>query len=512
MSISKVIKELITYASYHLHLNKLDEMYFRNELLAKFKCNVYIDEEIDEERIKKLNVPDELIEEIKIILKENNICNEDEEEIFITDIFGLLTPIPSTINHSFNDIAKTNKESACLYLYDMSIKNWYIKKTAISKNVKRTYKDEESKNSLEITINLSKPEKSNKDIQKLLTLKKDASKYPQCLLCYENEGYRGTLTHPARKNIRTIDLTLNGENWFMQYSPYAYYNEHCIVINKEHRPMNIDETTPIKLVDFIDYLPNYFIGSNASLPIVGGSILNHEHFQGGNYSLPMFNSTYKELYRSKEFPSLKIGILNWYNSAIKFEGSNKEELFKFAKKVIGCWSNFDYEKCNILSHSGTTPHNVITPVLRKENGNYAFYFILRNNRTNEEYPDGIFHVHKQYFNIKSEGIGLIEAMGLFILPPRLKREFSLIEDILLSNKYDDSINDINNPLYKHKDMIKDLLNVKKYTSKEEASEQIRLYTSIVCKNILDNTAVFKKDKIGQEGFECFLSKLGLEKE
>ena len=335
-----------------------------------------------------MDVPDELVEEIKEVIKENNICSLEEEEIFITEIFGLLSPLPSVINYKFNEMAKENKTKACNYLYDLSIKNWYIKKSAISKNIKWNYIDEDNQNSLEITINLSKPEKSNKDIQKLLTLKKDASKYPQCLLCYENEGYKGTLTHPARKNIRTIDLTLNGENWFMQYSPYAYYNEHCIVINKEHRPMNIDETTPRKLVDFIDYLPNYFIGSNASLPIVGGSILNHEHFQGGNYTLPMFNSSYKEIYYSKEFPSLKIGILNWYNSTIKFEGTNKEELFGFAKRIIDTWNNFDYEECSILSHSGSTPHNVITPVLRKENGKYS-----RKNQFN------IKNIHRRIFKI-----------------------------------------------------------------------------------------------------------------
>ena len=511
MSISKLIKELITYARFHLHLEELDEMYKRNELLAKFKCNVFIDEEIDKEKIKAMDVPDELVEEIKEVIKENNICPLEEEEIFITEIFGLLSPLPSVINYKFNEIAKENKTKACNYLYDLSIKNWYIKKSAISKNIKWNYIDEDNQNSLEITINLSKPEKSNKDIQKLLTLKKDASKYPQCLLCYENEGYKGTLTHPARKNIRTIDLTLNGENWFMQYSPYAYYNEHCIVINKEHKPMNIDETTPRKLVDFIDYLPNYFIGSNASLPIVGGSILNHEHFQGGNYTLPMFNSSYKEIYYSKEFPSLKIGILNWYNSTIKFEGTNKEELFGFAKRIIDTWRDFNYEECSILSHSGSTPHNVITPVLRKENGKYAFYFILRNNRTNEEYPDGIFHVHKEYFNIKSEGIGLIEAMGLFILPPRLKKEFALIEDILLTNKYDEEINNDNHPLYKHRVMVKDLLDIKKYSNRDEANEQIKLYTSKVCKNILVNTAVFKQDEVGQKGFKVFLSSLGLKK-
>ena len=297
----------------------------------------------------------------------------------------------------------------------------------------------------------------------------------------------------------------------MQYSPYAYYDEHCIVINERHVPMKVDESTPDKLLDFVDLLPNYFIGSNAALPIVGGSILDHEHFQGGRHLMPMHRANMRKIYRSKMFPHLKIGILDWYNSVVQFEGTDREEVSAFARKVIGTWKTFDFPACGIFSHTGETKHNACSPIVRKAGDTYVFSVILRNNRTDEQYPEGIFHVHPEHLNIKSEGIGLIEAMGLFILPPRLKRQLSAIVDILCGETAYDAaaISDPANDLYVHRHMIEELLSEGYADGKAEAQARVRAYVSRSCASILDNTAVFKRDENGRRGFDTFMTALGL---
>lgn len=509
-----LVEELLAYAKSHLFLNDIDCIYLRNILLTKFNLDSpYKESNLDFSKINNLKIPDELVNKISEYALENNLVKKEYLNNFITDIFGILTPLPSKINETFNEI-KNNKgpQKACDYLYNISIFNNYIQKTAIEKNIKWKYDDFKNNNYLEITINLSKPEKNNKDIANLLTKKVD-KKYPLCLLCKENEGFYGTLTHPARQNIRTIKIKLNNENWFMQYSPYAYYDEHCIVINENHHPMQIDSSTPIKLFDFVDFLPNYFIGSNASLPIVGGSILNHEHYQGGLHLMPMHHAKIKYLFTNNEFNDLKIGILDWYSSAIQIEGTNKEKIISLAQRIINTWEHYDDIDNEIIFKTNNTPHNTITPILRKENNIYKFTLILRNNRTNEEYPDGIFHVHPEYQNIKKEGIGLIEAMGLFILPGRLKRQLSEIEEIILKNsKF--NIDELNNPshdLYVHKDMIKKLFKNGPYDTKEKANIAVQNYVNETCVHILENTAVFKNNEKGIKGFEKFLNILGLEK-
>ena len=297
----------------------------------------------------------------------------------------------------------------------------------------------------------------------------------------------------------------------MQYSPYAYYEEHCIAINEKHVPMHVDKKTPAKLLDFVDVLPNYFIGSNASLPIVGGSILNHEHFQGGKHLMPMHHALVRTRYAHPEFPHLTFGILDWYNSAVRFEGP-RDEAEACAAKIIEEWKTFDCPACSILSHTGDTPHNACSPILRKIGEKYSFTIILRNNRTDETYPDGIFHVHPEHLNIKSEGIGLIEAMGLFILPPRLKRQLAAIADILCGNaEYDETaLNTPENDLYIHRNMIKTLLSEGRAASKEEAEARVKDYVNKTCAAILDNTAVFKNDETGRQGFDAFLRSIGFE--
>ena len=504
----KVLTEkLLAYARAHLHLREEDEVYARNALLTLLRLPA---PGSLEEGYAVPDSPDELAEEVASYALANGLCAEGEEERFWVDIFGVLSPLPSAVNDEFARIEQEQgAQAACDYLYDLSVKNGYVRASAIARNLKWEYDD--GRNGLEITINLSKPEKNNKDIAKLLHAPK-GEKYPACALCKENEGFAGTATHPPRRNIRTVKMTLGGEKWFFQYSPYAYYDEHCIAINEDHVPMNVGVRTPVKLLDFVDRLPNYFIGSNASLPIIGGSILNHEHFQGGKHLMPMHHAKIRQAYKSDAFPGLSIGILDWYNSAVQFSGKSRAEVAAFAAKVIEEWKNFDCPACDILSHTGDTPHNASSPICRKVGDTYVFTLILRNNRTDERYPDGIFHVHPEYLNIKSEGIGLIEAMGLFILPPRLKRQLGEIEAILCGEAaYDPAaLADPANDLYIHRDMVAQLVGEGKAANREEASVRVRGYVDRVCAGILGNTAVFKEDENGRQGFAKFMQTLGLE--
>ena len=507
-----LVEKLICYAENFLHLEPLDKIYTRNLLLREFKLTEPTEESIDVDYIKSLTVPDELVNEIMEYAKENNLCEEMYESLYATYIFGILTPMPSKVNSEFAKIkVEQGVQAACDYLYNLSIKNNYIQKTAIDKNMKWYYKDGD--NVLEITINLSKPEKDNKEIAKLLSIPKtDKPKYPKCLLCKENEGFEGSLSHPARENIRTISLTMGGEEWFVQYSPYAYYDEHLIAISKNHVPMNVNAHTVDKVLDFVDFFPNYMIGSNASLPIVGGSILNHEHFQGGGHLMPMHKSLPLYSFKSEKYNEVKIYIIDWYNSVIRLESKNRKQLGDIAKEIIEAWKLYSDTENEIYAFTGETPHNASSPVARLlEDGTYIIDLILRNNRTSEQYPDGIFHAHPEYHNIKKEGIGLIEAMGLFILPGRLKKQLSMIADILCGNaEYDyNALSDKDNYLYVHRDMIKSLYETNKVDNYEEAEKIVYNRVNVTCKNILDNTAVFKKDEKGTNGFKNFLKSLSI---
>ena len=505
-----LIEKLLAYARGHLCLVQTDEVYIRNVMLTFFHADAPYVGAADVADAVKADVPDALTEEIKAYALAKGLCVEGREEYFAADIFGLMMPRPSEVNFAFRErLKKEGAQAACDYLYGLSVKSGYVQKTAIARNLKWEYDD--GKSGLEITVNLSKPEKNNKDVAKLLSAPK-GNKYPACALCKENEGFEGTSA--PRRNLRTVRLTLGGERWFMQYSPYAYYDEHCIVINERHVPMKVDESTPDKLLDFVDLLPNYFIGSNAALPIVGGSILNHEHFQGGKHLMPMHRAKIRKEYQSREFPNLRIGILDWYNSVVQFEGTDREEVSAFARKIIGTWKTFDCPACGILSHTGQTVHNACSPIVRKAGDTYVFSVILRNNRTDEQYPEGIFHVHPEHLNIKSEGIGLIEAMGLFILPPRLKLQLSAIEDILCGERAYDAaaISDPANDLYVHRHMIEELLSEGRAEGKAEAQARVRAYVGRVCAGILDKTAVFKQDEVGQRGFDAFMTALGLEED
>ena len=510
MTNGKLLAEkLLRYANKFLHLEADDFIYMRNLLLRELGLTEpYMGDE-DISFVDGLSVPDSLVAELVAYAEENGIW-KDGENLFAAHVFGLLTPAPSVINAEFKRIREEQGiQPACDYLYNISVMNDYVQKTAIGKNLKWEYEDGD--NVLEITINLSKPEKDNKEIAKLLKKPTAGEKYPACALCKENLGYGGNANHPARSNIRTVNLSLGGERWFVQYSPYAYYNEHCIAINEAHVPMRVDETTPDKLLDFVDVFPNYFIGSNAALPIVGGSILNHEHYQGGGHVLPMRKAMIEKEICSDKFPSVKAGILNWYNSAVRMSSRSREELASATAAFIAAWREYTDESVGIYAFSGGNPHNTLSPIATKNGDEYTMDIIFRNNITTEQYPDGVFHAHPEFFNIKKEGIGLIEAMGLFILPGRLKRQTAKIEKILTGEvEYlPEEIAAEDNDLYVHRDMVAAL--VKEYgtaLSKEDASLAVRGYVNRVCAKILDCTAVFKRDAEGKAAFERFVESVG----
>lgn len=506
-------EKLLRYAKAFLHLKARDEIYFRNILLRELRLTEPNAEDVDLSYIDKLDVPDSIVTELEEYAVENGLVKEEEKNLFSGYIMGILSPLPSIVNEEFYRLKdERGIKVACDYLYNLSVKNDYVKKTAIAKNLKWEYTD--GGRTLEITVNLSKPEKDNKEIAKLLTQKVTTS-YPKCRLCKENEGFAGNVSYPARENIRTVSLTLGGEKWFVQYSPYAYYNEHLIAISENHMPMHISDDTVDKVLDFVDFFPNYMIGSNAALPIIGGSILNHEHFQGGGHLMPMHRAGIKEEYICKDYPSVKVGITDWYNSAIRLESESREDIARVAKNVVAKWAVFTCVPCGIYAETDGVAHNSCSPIARKDGKKYIVDIILRNNITSEEYPDGVFHAHPEYHNIKKEGIGLIEAMGLFVLPARLKRQLSMIADILSGEtEYDEkALSDKENDLYVHRDIIKRL--AQKYScgslSKTQADAAVKDYVNNVCKNILGNTAVFKNDEIGKAGFNEFMNAFGAEK-
>lgn len=505
-----LIEKLLIYAEEFLYLNKRDEIYFRNLLLREFRLDEPASDAGDLSFVKGYDVPDELVKEIADYARENGLTEEGAEGRYCTYIMGLLSPLPSKVNERFREIKQSEGiEKACEYFYGLSVKNDYVQKTAIGKNLKWDYRDGDK--TLEITVNLSKPEKDNKEIAKLLTAPKKA-KYPACLLCKENEGFEGTATHPARENIRTVSLILGGEPWFVQYSPYAYYNEHMIAISEKHTPMHIESDTIDKVFDFVDFFPNYMIGSNAALPIIGGSILNHEHFQGGGHLMPMHKAPLlNKKYVSEKYSTVTVGVVDWYNSVIRLQSENRDEVSSLAKEIVKRWADFSCEECGIYSETDGVKHNSLSPVCRKNGKTYIVDIILRNNITSEQYPDGVFHAHPEYHNIKKEGIGLIEAMGLFILPGRLKKQLAMIADILCGKEeYDENaLNNKDNYLYVHRDMIKALVAEGVSDSFEQAEKRVTDKVNDVCRNILLNTAVFKKDEIGEKGFDKFLASVGI---
>ena len=494
--IAKLIEKLLTYASLHLYLNDTDKVYLRNVLLRKLKGDSPFAGNIDIDEIKAMEVPDLLIEELREYVLKVLKYDDLDCELFIEEIMGDLTPLPSKVIETFWALYDIHPEDATNYFYDLCIKSNYIRKTSIDKNIKWISKD-----GLELSINLSKPEKDNKDIRKLA--KAVSTTYPKCVLCLENLGYQGRNNHPARETLRIIPLEFDNEGWFWQFSPYGYYDEHLILITNEHIPMKVSRENMAKLLSFVDLYPHYFIGSNSDLPITGGSILVHEHFQGGRHIFPMMKAKDAFVIENKRFKNVKLSYLDFYNSAFRLVSKDKEVLLDLANHINETWKQFEDESVDILKSTNGERHSSITSIATKKGDEYTLLLIVRNNRCDEKYPDGIFHAHPEYHHIKKEGIGLIEAMGLFILPPRLKRQSSLIAEIVKKDLSEKEY------LHKHPDLenFVGMINDLKKEHGKNIDADVRAYISEVCKNILINTSVFKKDEKGEASLYRFIKAL-----
>ena len=437
MEIKKVINEFVSYALNNKMIEDIDVIYVINTLEGILK----IEEDTEFVYQKETRIIDDILDDFvnfavsKKLVDEGNISHD----LFDTMIMDTITPYPSTVVKTFFDLYKKNKKEATNYFYNLMIASNYIRLNRIKKNIGFTYKSEYG--DVLITINLSKPEKDPRDIAKLKLVKNTGVKYPKCLLCYENMGFVGNMSLQARNNLRVIPVTLNNEQFYMQYSPYIYYNEHCIVFKREHEDMKINDDTFKRLLDFVDFLPHYFLGSNADIPIVGGSILVHEHYQGGAFTFPLDQA--KVLYE-KEINGVKVRYLNWPLATLELVSENKEEVLKLASRIHSLWRAYRNEKINIIDRDEEGIHNTITPIARKNGSSYCLKLVLRNNKTTTDYPYGLYHPFEHLHHIKKENIGLIEVMGLAILPARLKEELKILDEILIGKRNESDLSLIKN--------------------------------------------------------------------
>ena len=485
--IRKFVEQVIEKSDY----TELDKYYLYNHVLHLVgKC----EKECQEASI--IDVKDALIEQAVLNQKIDDLSSSKDS--LGCELMDLITPIPSVLNQRFNETYAQDKKRAIADFYELSKANDYVKTKAIAKNI--YFKTPTDYGNLENTINLSKPEKDPKQIA--LAKKLAPSGYPLCQLCMENEGYYGRVDHPARTNHRIVRFNLGEEVWGFQYSPYAYFNEHCIFLDGKHEPMVISKETFSNLLEIVEKFPGYFAGSNADLPIVGGSILTHEHYQGGRHVFAMEEAPVEKSFRFAGFENVSAGIVKWPMSVIRLNGSDKAELVALSAKILDSWRKYSDEKVNVKAFDGDVLHHTITPIARMKNGNYELDLVLRDNQTSEEYPDGIFHPHKDVQHIKKENIGLIEVMGLAILPPRLKDELAEVGKHILGTS-----NEIKEYHRVWADEIKQ--NHPEATA-ENITEIVNQETGRVFARVLEDAGVYKRNKQGQEAFMRFVENVGLE--
>ena len=412
------------------------------------------------------------------------------------ELMDWITPSPSQVNHHFWETYRQSKEDAIADFYALSKRNDYIKVEAIAQNI--AFEAETPYGSLEITINLSKPEKDPKDIAVAKLAK--ASHYPACQLCFENEGYQGRLDHPARANHRIIRFDMDGHDWGFQYSPYAYFNEHCIFLDSQHVPMAISRKTFERLLTIVETFPGYFAGSNADLPIVGGSILTHDHYQGGRHTFPMELAELDQTFTIPGFEEVQVGIVRWPMSVLRLQSDNKEELINLADHILESWRGYSDPAVQVLATSDGQPHHTITPIARIRDGHYELDLVLRDNQTSPEHPDGIYHPHADVQHIKKENIGLIEVMGLAILPPRLKEELKQVQDYLLGRE--------SSVASYHQDWATDLKATHpSITEEAEAEAIVRESVGQIFALVLEDAGVYKRTAEGQAAFRRFVATL-----
>lgn len=485
--IRKFVEQVIEKSDY----TELDKYYLYNHVLHLVgKC----EKECQEASI--IDVKDALIEQAVLNQKIDDLSSSKDS--LGCELMDLITPIPSVLNQRFNETYAQDKKRAIADFYELSKANDYVKTKAIAKNI--YFKTPTDYGNLEITINLSKPEKDPKQIA--LAKKLAPSGYPLCQLCMENEGYYGRVDHPARTNHRIVRFNLGEEVWGFQYSPYAYFNEHCIFLDGKHEPMVISKETFSNLLEIVEKFPGYFAGSNADLPIVGGSILTHEHYQGGRHVFAMEEAPVEKSFRFAGFENVSAGIVKWPMSVIRLNGSDKAELVALSAKILDSWRKYSDEKVNVKAFDGDVLHHTITPIARMKNGNYELDLVLRDNQTSEEYPDGIFHPHKDVQHIKKENIGLIEVMGLAILPPRLKDELAEVGKHILGTS--------NEMKEYHRVWADEIKQNHPEATAENITEIVNQETGRVFARVLEDAGVYKRNKQGQESFMRFVENVGLE--
>ena len=491
MNINTAVKSLVKYAIKNEMIEKWDEIWAINTVCQALNMDSFEDCEAENAELE------DILASILDYAVENGLCEDSVvyRDLFDTKIMGLLTPKPSEVISKFHFLYSRDKKAATDYYYKLCQDSDYIRRYRIKNDLKWITKTEYG--DIDITINLSKPEKDPKAIAAALKMK--TTSYPKCALCKENEGYMGRINHPARQNHRIIPMTLGGDNFYLQYSPYVYYNEHCIVFNAEHTPMKIDKPAFTKLLDFVEKFPHYFVGSNADLPIVGGSILTHEHFQGGNYEFAMAKAPIETKVTFSGFEDVQAGIVKWPMSVIRIIGTDKARLVELADKVLTTWRGYTDKDSFIYAKTEGTPHNTITPIARMRNGKFELDLVLRNNITTEDCPLGYYHPHPEYHHIKKENIGLIEVMGLAVLPSRLKNEMAVLGKAMVNGE-DISANET---IAAHKEWAEMIM--QKYDINESNIDDIlKKEIGIVFTSILGQCGVYSRDEEGKAGFLRFI--------
>ncbi|MBQ2743129.1 MAG: UDP-glucose--hexose-1-phosphate uridylyltransferase [Oscillospiraceae bacterium] len=493
MSVYADINALMLYAQERELISPLDVTYIKNRIIDILKLDEFCDEAPSEKSLEEILVS--LCEDAA----ERGVIGRTQTEfdLFDTRIMGELTPRPAEVISKFCELYLESPECATDWYYKFSQDTDYIRRYRIERDMK--WEAESEYGVLDITVNLAKPEKDPKEIAAAKSTPK--SGYPKCALCPESEGYAGRIDFPARQNHRIIPIEIEGALWNFQYSPYVYYNEHCIVLNHEHIPMKIDSAVFGKLLSFLDVCPHYFVGSNADLPIVGGSILSHEHFQGGKYTFAMERAQIEKKYEICGFEDVEVGRVRWPMSVIRIASEDKERLCALASKILETWRGYTDEDAYIYSHTGDTPHNTITPIARIRDGKYEFDLVLRNNITTEEHPLGLYHPHSELHHIKRENIGLIEVMGLAVLPSRLKHEIAIMCE------YAETGRDFreNQDIKKHADWYDVIRNNKKEDESHEDFFKREIGT--VFSKCLECAGVFARNEDGAVAFDRFINKI-----
>ena len=487
--VEKFVTKVIAESSFE----ELDRIYLTNRVLALVGDGVL---EVETDQDDLIELKDQLVEEaVRLGTIEDS---QAAREILGADLMDLVTPCPSQVNRDFWNTYAQSPEQAIADFYQLSQRNDYIKLKAIAKNI--AYRVPSDYGELEITINLSKPEKDPKEIAAAKLVK--SSNYPQCQLCMENEGYHGRVNHPARSNHRIIRFDISGQEWGFQYSPYAYFNEHCIFLDSQHRPMAISRQSFERLLAIVEQFPGYFAGSNADLPIVGGSILTHDHYQGGRHVFPMEVAPLQKSFTFEGFETVKAGIVQWPMSVIRLTSDSKEDLTELADKILLAWRQYSDPSVQVLAESDGTPHHTITPIARKRDGHFELDLVLRDNQTSPEHPDGIYHPHKDVQHIKKENIGLIEVMGLAILPPRLKEEVEQVAAYLVGEGV--SVADYHQ---KWADELKE--SHPDLKDKIQALEIVQESVGKIFARVLEDAGVYKQTEEGQAAFMRFVEQVGI---